>query len=120
MNAPETLAERLTEAMDSTSPTTSASDLARACGVSPTAVHKWLGGGKMSADNLALVARALGVRDEWLRTGRLPRARDSQDSQVDHVLEILASKREPLAALTAAIDALGKTQAEPLRKRRKT
>lgn len=120
MNAPETLAERLSEAMDSTTPPTSASDLARACSVSPTAVHKWLGGGKMRADSLALAARALGVRDEWLRTGRLPRARDSQDSQVDHVLETIAGMREPLAALIAAIDALSKTQPEPRRKRHKT
>lgn len=116
----ETLSERLTDAMRATDPPTTASALARACDVSAAAVGKWLDGGKMSADSLASAARALGVRDEWLRTGRLPRERDSHDTQVDNVMTLLAGMKEPLAALSAAIEALGRAQPQAHRKRHRT
>jgi transcriptional regulator with XRE-family HTH domain len=120
MNAPETQADRLWSAMTSVSAPHTASQLARACGVSPAAVNKWLAGGKMNADNLAKAARALGVRDEWLRTGHIPRERDASDTQVDRVVALLAEMREPLAALTAAIDELAKVNAVPDRKRQRS
>lgn len=115
----ETLAERLDDAMKAAQPPITASELSRACGVSPAAVGKWLNGGKMSADSLAAAARALGVRDDWLRTGRLPRERDAYDTQIDRVLALLASMREPLAALTAAIDTLGRVEPEARKRRHK-
>jgi hypothetical protein len=91
----------------------SPSDLARSCGVKPSAVYKWQHGGKMSADNSAAAARALGVREEWLRTGRLPRERSNgaQEEGLDDVVDILQGLREPLAALAAAIDKLSKPAA---------
>jgi transcriptional regulator with XRE-family HTH domain len=120
MTTLETLTERLTDAMQSTTPPTSKSELARECGVSPAAVGKWLAGGNLNADNLAAAARALGVRDEWLRTGRLPRERDAHDAQVDRVIALLADMREPLAALTAAIDTLGKMQPATAKRRQRS
>lgn len=59
-----TISERLSDAMREAGVT--ASELARACTVSPAAVHKWQHGGKLSADNLSAAARSLGVREEWL------------------------------------------------------
>jgi transcriptional regulator with XRE-family HTH domain len=116
-----TIAERLIDAMrvrDGRDPV-SASDLARACGVSPAAVHKWQNGGKLSADNLAAASRALGVREEWLRTGRLPRERENaaEEDGVDRVLDILEDLRGPLSALAAAIDQLTKARPEASKKR---
>jgi transcriptional regulator with XRE-family HTH domain len=101
-----TQSERLEDAMNDNG--TSASDLARACDVSPTAVGKWLKGGKLSADNLAAAARALGVREEWLRTGRIPRERQHavEEREVDRVLDLLAQIQGPLIALTAAMNQL--------------
>jgi transcriptional regulator with XRE-family HTH domain len=114
-----TLAERLTDAMGED---VSASDLARACNVSPAAVSKWLDGRTkdLKADTLAAAARALGVRDDWLRTGRLPRERTGaqEDRQVDQVISILEDLRAPLAALATAIDALTKVR-EPAKKPRR-
>jgi transcriptional regulator with XRE-family HTH domain len=103
-----TIAERLSAAMKDGG--VSPSDLARACDVTPAAVFKWQHGGKMSADNSAAAARALGVREEWLRTGRLPRERANgvQEEGLDEVVDILQGLREPLAALAAAIDKLSK------------
>lgn len=115
----ETLAERLFQAMKDIPIT--ASELARACRISPVAVGKWLRGGQMKADSLALAARALGVREEWLRTGKLPRERDGaeEDRQIERVIGLLAELREPLAALTSAIDAIAETKAAPAKKRTK-
>lgn len=113
-----TLAERLLDAMGEE---ISASDLARACGVSPAAVSKWLDGTtkKLSADNYASTSRALGVREEWLRTGRLPRERThaEEERQADKIIGILEGLKEPLAALSKAIEQL--SAAQPDKKRRK-
>lgn len=115
----ETLAERLEQAMKEIG--VSKSDLARACKVSPVAAGKWLKGGQMKADSQALVARALGVREEWLRTGKLPRERNGaeEDRQIERVIGLLIELREPLAALSSAIDSLTQSQVEPARKRMK-
>lgn len=98
----------------------SASELARACSVSPAAVTKWKNGGKMSADNSAAAARALGVREEWLRTGKLPRERDGaeEDRQVDQIVDLLTGLQGPLTALAAAIAKLQTLQQAPQKKRR--
>lgn len=113
-----TLADRLKDAMGKD---ISASDLARACGVSAAAVSKWLDGTtqKLSAENYANAARALGVRDEWLRTGRLPREREggTAERDMDRVVDILEGLQGPLAALAAAIDQLTKGRSESPRKR---
>lgn len=105
-----TMADRINAAMKDAG--VKPGQLAKACGVSAAAVTKWRAGGKLSADNLSAAARALGVREEWLRTGRLPRERDGaeEDRQVDRVVEILQGLKEPLAALAEAIDQLQKTQ----------
>jgi transcriptional regulator with XRE-family HTH domain len=113
-----TIADRLREAMREADET-SASELARACDVSPAAVHKWLNGGKMSADSLAAAARALGVREEWLRTGKLPRDRAaSADESLEEVIVLLDNLKEPLAALALAIEKIGK--ARPSTKKRES
>ena len=113
-----TLADRLRDAM---SEEISASDLARACDVSPAAVSKWLDGRTraLKAETLASAARALGVRDEWLRTGRLPRERQNaeEDRQVDRVIGLLEDLRGPLSALATAIDQL--TRARPVSSRKR-
>lgn len=113
-----TLAARLKDAMGED---ISASDLARACGVSAAAVSKWLDGTtqKLSAENYANAARALGVRDEWLRTGRLPREREggTTERDMDRVVDILEGLQGPLAALATAIDQLTKGRSEAPRKR---
>ena len=115
-----TLAERLVDAMGQE---VSASDLARACNVSPAAVSKWLDGRTkaLKADTLASAARALGVREEWLRTGKLPRDRQDaeEDRQVDRVITILEELRDPLAALAAAIDQLSSARPATARKRQR-
>jgi transcriptional regulator with XRE-family HTH domain len=112
-----TIAERLTDSMKVRG--VSGSELSRACGVTPAAVHKWQNGGKLSADNLAAASRALGVREEWLRTGRLPRERENgaQEDGVDRVMDLLEGLREPLAALAIAIDQLSKARPEASKKR---
>ncbi len=112
MDKHSTQAERLESAMKAAG--VHASQLARECDVSAAAVHKWLNGGKMNADNLAAAARALGVREEWLRTGKLPREREhrAEEQGVDQVIGILQNLREPLAALTAAIDQLSHSRPE--------
>lgn len=113
-----TLAERLQDAM---AEEISASDLARACDVSPAAVSKWLDGRTkaLKADTLASAARALGVREEWLRTGKLPRERQNadEDRQVDRVITLLEDLRGPLSALASAIDQL--TRARPVSSRKR-
>lgn len=115
-----TLKERLEAAMGDK---IIATELARACGVSDAAVSKWLDGTtkKLSADNYAAAARALGVRDEWLRTGRLPMEREnaSEDRQIDQVIDILTELQEPLSALTAAIEKLSQSRPQTGRKRAK-
>ena len=121
MDKHATLADRLKDAMGDE---ISASELARACGVSPAAVSKWLDGTtkKLSADNYASAARALGVREEWLRTGRLPRDREhvEEDRQVDRVIDLLSGLQGPLAELASAIDQLSKTRQEPTKKRQRS
>jgi transcriptional regulator with XRE-family HTH domain len=111
------IADRLNDAMAEIK--ISPSQLARACGVSPAAVFKWQTGGKLSADNLAAAARALGVREEWLRTGKLPREREhgSQEQDLDRIMGLLEGLQGPLAALATAIDQLTKARPEASKKR---
>jgi transcriptional regulator with XRE-family HTH domain len=101
----ELLKDRLADAIKEAG--LSASELARACNVTAAAVSKWLDGRtkKLSADNYASAARALGVREEWLRTGKLPRERQNapEEREIDHVLTIIDELREPIAALAAAM-----------------
>jgi transcriptional regulator with XRE-family HTH domain len=112
-----TTAERLEAAMKDAG--VSQSELARECGVSPAAVHKWLNGSKLNADNLAAAGRALGVRDEWLRTGKLPRERENAHAEqsLDEVIELLENLKGPLAALTTAIEKIGRSRPQAGRKR---
>lgn len=115
-----TLADRLRDAMGDD---ISMSDLARACGVSPAAVSKWLDGQtkELKAANYADASRALGVREEWLRTGKLPRERDAagDDSQIEHVMDLLDDLRGPLAALAIALEKISESRPERGRKRKK-
>lgn len=115
-----TIADRLRDAIKQAD--TYPSALAHECRVSPAAVKKWLDGGKMNADNSDAASRALGVREEWLRTGRLPRERDGaeEDSQAEKVLDILEDLRAPLAALSAAIETLSKTRTQPRKRKSQT
>jgi transcriptional regulator with XRE-family HTH domain len=105
----DTLAARLRDAMGEE---ITASALARACGVSPAAVGKWLDGGtkELKAATLEAAARSLGVSPKWLRTGQLPRERDSdvQAQQTDRVMALLAGLSGPLRELVVAIDELNK------------
>jgi transcriptional regulator with XRE-family HTH domain len=106
----ETLADRLADAMKERG--INASGLAKECGVTPTAAGKWLkDGGKMNADNLAAAARALGVRDDWLRTGKLPREREHRDDErrYDQVIDLLQQLAGPIAALHAVIEEATRT-----------
>lgn len=106
-----TLAGRLAEAMGDE---ITASELARACHVSPAAVGKWLNGTtkKLHAETLIDAARALGVSQDWLRTGKLPRERSSdlEARDADKVMRLLEAMQAPLAELSAAILALKKTR----------
>jgi transcriptional regulator with XRE-family HTH domain len=113
----DTLAARLKDAMGNE---ITGSDLARQCGVSPAAVSKWLSGGKMNADNLAEAARAVGVREEWLRTGKLPRERThgTDERELERAMDMLADLHAPLMALVAVIERL-RPSGQQERKRRK-
>lgn len=114
-----TIAARLADAMKEAN--VSSSDLARACYVSPAAVYKWLKvDGKLSADNLVAAARALGVSEEWLRTGKLPRERvnGQQEHDLDRVMDLLEGLAGPLAALAGAIEQLRRSRPQTGRKGR--
>jgi transcriptional regulator with XRE-family HTH domain len=119
MDKNETIADRLLDAMHERG--VIPSGLAEECRVSPAAVHKWTRGGKLSADNLAAVARALGVREDWLRTGKLPRGREQpvEDHDIEKVVDMLAELQGPLAALANAIAALTATRAQKPHSRKK-
>lgn len=112
MDTPSSLADRLTDAMQIAG--LSASDLARKCRVSPAAVTKWLDGRtkRLSADNIASAAKALGVYETWLRTGKGPRQGEHADDEraSERVMELLDEIRGPLAQLVAAIDKLAEVQ----------
>jgi transcriptional regulator with XRE-family HTH domain len=99
-----TAAERLKAAMKDAG--VSQSDLARACRVSPTAVGKWLHDSEMKADNLACVSRCLGIREDWLRTGRLPKEREKAEEErdLDQVIVAMSQIVDLLAPLVAALD----------------
>jgi transcriptional regulator with XRE-family HTH domain len=118
-----TLDNRLREALRAKD--ASASELSRACGVSPAAVSKWLDGRttKLTAENYVNAAKFLEVREEWLRTGKGPKepgADVQEERQAERVLEMLENLRDPLAALIAAIDGVVKARAEePQRKRKR-
>ena len=68
-----TLASRLLTAMRERN--ISAPQLARKVGVTKQAVYKWLRGGVLSLDTdvLQRVCEELGVRPEWLVSGKLPK-----------------------------------------------
>lgn len=116
MDKLETLADRLNSAIEQIEKETgdkiTPSDLARSCSVSPAAVSKWLDGStkKLSADNYASASRALGVREEWLRTGRLPRERVNagEEREIERAMQLLVNLRSPLSELVIAIDKLTK------------
>jgi transcriptional regulator with XRE-family HTH domain len=123
-----TLADRLKDAMrartEETGTEITASDIARACDVSPAAVSKWLDGQtkQLKANNYRDAARALGVREEWLRDGKLPRERDANgdaDAKMDRVLDLLENLSGPLAALAMAIEEIRHTRPETGKGRRK-
>jgi phage repressor protein C with HTH and peptisase S24 domain len=65
-----TLSERIRMAM--TAAGISQTELARACGVKPPSIHGWLTGKAkfLRGENLLLAARALGVSQDWLATGK--------------------------------------------------
>ena len=100
----------------------SASELARACRVTPAAVFKWREGHtkELKADNYIDAARALGVSAEWLRTGKLPREREhaQEENQMDQVLDLLEDLKGPLASLAAAIEQIGRTRPESTRRKK--
>jgi len=107
MDKPATLADRLKDAMGTE---ISASDLARACGISPAAVSKWLDGRtkQLSADNYEAAAQKLGVRVFWLRTGKGPRHGEhaAEDREASRALELLDQLTEPLTQLVAVLQKL--------------
>jgi transcriptional regulator with XRE-family HTH domain len=113
-----TIAERLDDAMREAG--VNASQLAKACGVSHVSVGKWLKGGKLSADNLAAAARAVGVSETWLRTGRLPRERENGqlEEDMDRVIDLLEGLAGPLASLAQAIEQLRKSRPGAVKKGR--
>jgi transcriptional regulator with XRE-family HTH domain len=102
-----TLADRLKDAMGTD---ISASDLARACGISPAAVSKWLDGRtkRLSAENYEAAAQKLGVRVFWLRTGKGPRQGEhaAEDRETNRALELLDQLTEPLTQLVAVLQKL--------------
>lgn len=65
-----TLAERIRAAMKASG--VSQAELARACDVKPPSVNGWLSGKAkfLRGENLLKAARALGVSQDWLATGR--------------------------------------------------
>lgn len=67
-----TLNERLTAAMESTSPKTIPATLARACGISTAAVAGWFTkeNWAMQATHCFALAKLLRVDPEWLATGK--------------------------------------------------
>lgn len=68
---------------------------ARRCGVSPTALRKYLEGAEPSVNRLVSMAEAGGVTVEWLATGRQPKLRrDLVDA-----LQAQAARAEPVQAL---------------------
>jgi phage repressor protein C with HTH and peptisase S24 domain len=66
------LSKRLKIAMDEAG--MSQAQLARACGVKPPSVNGWLSGKSkfLRGENLLMAARALGVSEDWLATGKGP------------------------------------------------
>jgi transcriptional regulator with XRE-family HTH domain len=123
-----TLADRLNDALRArcaeTGEEITKSDLARACGVSPAAVAKWLTGDtkQLKAENYRDAAKALWVSEEWLRDGVLPRERGvngNAEAHMDRVMDLLEDLSGPLAALATAIDQIRKTRPETGKGRRK-
>lgn len=116
-----TFSERLIDAMKEAG--VNATELADACGVSSAAVSKWMSGAtkNLTADNSAAVARSLGVREEWLRTGRLPRERQHGEEErgVEKVLRLLEELKEPLAAVATAINELSELRGSPKQRSKK-
>lgn len=112
------LADRLTDAMSVAG--VNASQLARECRVSPAAVTHWLNRQtqKLTAANYAAAGRALGVNEEWLRTGKLPRERDAQAVQLERLQAALSDLRGPLTALLAAVNELSPPAQETSKKKR--
>jgi transcriptional regulator with XRE-family HTH domain len=123
-----TLADRLSDAMTARSAETGTeitkSDLARACNVSPAAVGKWITGEtkQLKAENYRDAARALWVREEWLRDGKLPRERDANgdaDLHLERVMGLLEDLSGPLSALVTAIEQIKGTRTSQEKGRKK-
>lgn len=108
------LAERLKDAMRVAD--VKPSELASICGTSRAAVTKWLKGEtkELKADNLAAVAKRLGVREEWLSNGRLPRERvaGQEMRQAEKILSMIDGLREPIAALAKAMQELSEARTD--------
>jgi transcriptional regulator with XRE-family HTH domain len=87
----------------------SSAGLARACGIKPPSVSNWLTGKNKSARGQTLIRAAdyLGVRAEWLATGRPPmRESDVTNFDREHAQPAAASQPAGLdvATLTSVIE----------------
>ena len=103
-----TLAERLADAMHRANVT--APLLARECGVSAVAVHKWLAGKTkvLRNDTCTRAAAALKVNRAWLSDGKGPRT--GVVATADFNRELLLTLRRQMEAGIAQIDAMLKQQ----------
>lgn len=107
-----TIKERLLEAMGDKF---TAADLAQACNVSKVAVHKWLTGQTktLRAQTLAAAAKLLGVRAEWLRTGKGPKSLDeveAANARVDRLEQAFLRLLEPLSDAVKLLEEIRKEQ----------
>lgn len=99
------LADRLSTAMEIAR--CSEAELAKASGVSRVAINKVINrqSKTMKADTLAKAAKHLGVRAEWLRTGKgLQDSPDGEEArQTQRILSLLENLSGPIASLAEAI-----------------
>ena len=95
-----TLSDRLKLAL-SQRPDLSRVALARACGVTPQAIHAWLVGKtkKVEHANVMAAARALGVSPEWLASGKEPM--HDQSANLERAPQSQAVKLDPATMLSA-------------------
>jgi hypothetical protein len=99
-----TLQSRLTEAMGERN----AMDLSHAIGISHVAVRKWLTGQTkaMKQETCLRAAKYLGVRSDWLGTGRGPKLPDAEgqaDMMVDRLLDAFAVAANAFAELSKIV-----------------
>lgn len=106
------LRDRLRDAMKEAGVT--AAELASHCKVSRPAMSKLLSGDSknMKAATLASAAKRLGVRDEWLLNGKLPRERAAGEDirQTEKILALLDDLRGPISALAKAMEELAEAR----------